>query len=163
MRDPLRSIAGAEITRFAARWPDRVEKPVYLDSAHDFDGYNQLLAANRSWLPIRMRMDGLCYITPGSRRTDRRGFVRLSHEPGLRPCHRCKRRTLWVCEDCGRATCLDCKIIETVRLGGRSRRRLMCARCHFAYRAEDLPGSHHDVWEAIVRRIQASGEVFPAP
>jgi pimeloyl-ACP methyl ester carboxylesterase len=45
------SIAGAEITRFAARWPDRVEKLVYLDSAHDFDGYDQLLAANPSWPP----------------------------------------------------------------------------------------------------------------
>jgi pimeloyl-ACP methyl ester carboxylesterase len=50
------SIAGAEITRFAARWPDRVEKLVYLDSAHDFDGYEQLLAANPSWPPpVSMR------------------------------------------------------------------------------------------------------------
>ena len=45
------SIAGAEITRFAARWPDRVEKLVYLDSAHDFEGYDQLLAGNPSWPP----------------------------------------------------------------------------------------------------------------
>jgi pimeloyl-ACP methyl ester carboxylesterase len=45
------SIAGAEITRFAARWPDRVEKLVYLDSAHDFDGYDSLMAANPSWPP----------------------------------------------------------------------------------------------------------------
>jgi pimeloyl-ACP methyl ester carboxylesterase len=45
------SIAGAEITRFAARYPDRVEKLVYLDSAHDFDGYDQLMAANPSWPP----------------------------------------------------------------------------------------------------------------
>ena len=45
------SIAGAEITRFAARWPDRVEKLVYLDSAHDFDGYDRLFAANPSWPP----------------------------------------------------------------------------------------------------------------
>jgi pimeloyl-ACP methyl ester carboxylesterase len=45
------SIAGAEITRFAARWPDRVEKLVYLDSAHDFDGYDKLLAADPSWPP----------------------------------------------------------------------------------------------------------------
>jgi pimeloyl-ACP methyl ester carboxylesterase len=45
------SIAGAEITRFAARYPDRVEKLVYLDSAHDFDGYDKLLAANPSWPP----------------------------------------------------------------------------------------------------------------
>ena len=45
------SIAGAEITRFAARYPDRVDKLVYLDSAHDFDGYDKLLAANPSWPP----------------------------------------------------------------------------------------------------------------
>jgi pimeloyl-ACP methyl ester carboxylesterase len=45
------SIAGAEITRFAATYPDRVDKLVYLDSAHDFDGYDQLLAANPSWPP----------------------------------------------------------------------------------------------------------------
>ncbi|MBA3444664.1 MAG: alpha/beta fold hydrolase, partial [Gemmatimonadales bacterium] len=50
------SIAGAEITRFAALWPDRVEKLVYLDSAHDFDGYDQLVAANPSWPPpVTMR------------------------------------------------------------------------------------------------------------
>lgn len=50
------SIAGAEITRFAARWPDRVEKLVYLDSAHDFDGLEQLMAANPSWPPpVTMR------------------------------------------------------------------------------------------------------------
>jgi non-heme chloroperoxidase len=50
------SIAGAEITRFAARWPDRVEKLVYLDSAHDFEGYDQLLAGNPSWPPpVAMR------------------------------------------------------------------------------------------------------------
>jgi non-heme chloroperoxidase len=40
------SIAGAEITRFAARWPDRVDKLVYLDSAHDFAGMTSLLASN---------------------------------------------------------------------------------------------------------------------
>jgi pimeloyl-ACP methyl ester carboxylesterase len=45
------SIAGAEITRFAAHYPERVEKLVYLDSAHDFDGYDELLAANPSWPP----------------------------------------------------------------------------------------------------------------
>jgi pimeloyl-ACP methyl ester carboxylesterase len=45
------SIAGAEITRFAARWPNRVEKLVYFDSAHDFDGYDELMAANPSWPP----------------------------------------------------------------------------------------------------------------
>ena len=45
------SIAGAEITRFAARWPDRVEKLVYLDAAHDFDGLDQLFESNPSWPP----------------------------------------------------------------------------------------------------------------
>jgi non-heme chloroperoxidase len=45
------SIAGAEITRFAARWPDRVDRLVYLDSAHDFDGYDELVAANPSEPP----------------------------------------------------------------------------------------------------------------
>jgi non-heme chloroperoxidase len=45
------SISGAEITRFAARWPERVEKLVYLDSAHDFDGYDELMAGNPSWPP----------------------------------------------------------------------------------------------------------------
>jgi pimeloyl-ACP methyl ester carboxylesterase len=50
------SIAGAEITRFAARWPDRVEKLVYLDAAHDFGGLDQLFAANPSWPPpVTMR------------------------------------------------------------------------------------------------------------
>jgi len=45
------SIAGAEITRFAARRPERVEKLVYLDSAHDFAGYDELMAGNPSWPP----------------------------------------------------------------------------------------------------------------
>jgi pimeloyl-ACP methyl ester carboxylesterase len=45
------SIAGAEITRVAARWPDRVEKLVYLDAAHDFDSYDELMAKNPSWPP----------------------------------------------------------------------------------------------------------------
>jgi len=40
------SIAGAEITRFAARWPDRVDRLVYLDAAHDFAGSDSLLASN---------------------------------------------------------------------------------------------------------------------
>jgi len=40
------SIAGAEITRFAARWPDRVERLGYLDAAHDFAGSDSLLASN---------------------------------------------------------------------------------------------------------------------
>jgi pimeloyl-ACP methyl ester carboxylesterase len=51
------SIAGAEITRFAARWPDRVEKLVYLDAAHDFDGLDNLMATNPSQPPpVRMRL-----------------------------------------------------------------------------------------------------------
>ncbi len=50
------SIAGAEITRFAARWPDRVEKLVYLDAAHDFGGLEKLFASNPSWPPpVKMR------------------------------------------------------------------------------------------------------------
>jgi non-heme chloroperoxidase len=53
------SIAGAEITRFAARYPDRVEKLVYLDSAHDFTGYNELIAANPAWpLPVALPAQG---------------------------------------------------------------------------------------------------------
>jgi pimeloyl-ACP methyl ester carboxylesterase len=45
------SIAGAEMTRFAARWPDRVERLVYLDAAHDLGGLDQLFASNPSWPP----------------------------------------------------------------------------------------------------------------
>jgi non-heme chloroperoxidase len=45
------SIAGAEITRFAARYPDRVGKLVYLDASHDFAGVDSILAANPSWPP----------------------------------------------------------------------------------------------------------------
>lgn len=45
------SIAGAEITRFAARWPDRVEKLVYLDASHDFAGIDSVLSANPAWPP----------------------------------------------------------------------------------------------------------------
>jgi pimeloyl-ACP methyl ester carboxylesterase len=52
------SIAGAEITRFAARYPDRVQKLVYLDSAHDFDKYDELLAANPSWPPPVVLREG---------------------------------------------------------------------------------------------------------
>ena len=40
------SIAGAEITRFAARWPDRTDKLVYLDASHDFAGIDSVLGAN---------------------------------------------------------------------------------------------------------------------
>lgn len=40
------SIAGAEITRFAARWPDRVDKLVYFDASHDFAGQDELMASN---------------------------------------------------------------------------------------------------------------------
>ncbi|MFL5401760.1 MAG: alpha/beta fold hydrolase [Gemmatimonadales bacterium] len=45
------SIAGAEITRFAARWPDRVDKLVYLDASHDFAGVDSILSANPAWPP----------------------------------------------------------------------------------------------------------------
>jgi pimeloyl-ACP methyl ester carboxylesterase len=45
------SIAGAEITRFAARFPDRVERLVYLDASHDFAGIDSVLAANPAWPP----------------------------------------------------------------------------------------------------------------
>lgn len=86
--------------------------------------------------------------------------VRFYLEPGLRPCHRCHRRTLWACEDCRRATCLECKVIETVRLGGRTTLRFMCPRCRFKYQSEDL-GANAELWEAIVRRIEARGDPFP--
>jgi hypothetical protein len=86
--------------------------------------------------------------------------IRLYREPGLRHCHRCNRRTFWSCEDCGRPTCLDCKIIETVALGGRRIPRFMCPRCRFKYASEDL-GANAELWEAIVRRIEASGEPHP--
>lgn len=45
------SIAGAEITRFAARFPDRVDKLVYLDASHDFAGIDSILGANPAWPP----------------------------------------------------------------------------------------------------------------
>ena len=45
------SIAGAEITRFAARWPDRTDKLVYLDASHDFAGLDSVLGANPAWPP----------------------------------------------------------------------------------------------------------------
>jgi non-heme chloroperoxidase len=45
------SIAGAEITRFAARWPDRTDKLVYLDASHDFAGIDSVLGANPAWPP----------------------------------------------------------------------------------------------------------------
>jgi non-heme chloroperoxidase len=45
------SIAGAEITRFAARFPDRVDKLVYLDASHDFAGIDSVLSANPAWPP----------------------------------------------------------------------------------------------------------------
>jgi hypothetical protein len=86
--------------------------------------------------------------------------VRFNHEPGLRPCHRCHRRRSWTCEDCGRATCLDCKVIETVAMGGRRIPRFMCPRCRFRYASEDLDATA-ELWEAIVRRIEASGEPHP--
>jgi non-heme chloroperoxidase len=45
------SIAGAEITRFAARFPDRVDKLIYLDASHDFAGIDSILGANPAWPP----------------------------------------------------------------------------------------------------------------
>jgi pimeloyl-ACP methyl ester carboxylesterase len=45
------SIAGAEITRFAARWPERTDKLIYLDASHDFAGVDSILAANPAWPP----------------------------------------------------------------------------------------------------------------
>jgi pimeloyl-ACP methyl ester carboxylesterase len=45
------SIAGAEITRFAARFPDRTDKLVYLDASHDFAGIDSILGANPAWPP----------------------------------------------------------------------------------------------------------------
>jgi pimeloyl-ACP methyl ester carboxylesterase len=45
------SIAGAEITRFATRWPDRTDKLVYLDASHDFAGIDSVLGANPAWPP----------------------------------------------------------------------------------------------------------------
>jgi non-heme chloroperoxidase len=45
------SIAGAEITRFAARWPERTDKLVYLDASHDFAGIDSILSQNPAWPP----------------------------------------------------------------------------------------------------------------
>jgi non-heme chloroperoxidase len=45
------SIAGTEITRFAVRFPDRVNKLVYLDASHDFAGIDSILGANPAWPP----------------------------------------------------------------------------------------------------------------
>jgi non-heme chloroperoxidase len=45
------SIAGTEITRFAVRFPDRVDKLVYLDASHDFGGIDSILGANPAWPP----------------------------------------------------------------------------------------------------------------
>jgi hypothetical protein len=54
---------------------------------------------------------------------------------------------------------LDCKIAESVRFGERSRLRFMCPRCRFKYSFENV-GPDLDVWDTIVRRIQASGGTF---
>jgi non-heme chloroperoxidase len=45
------SLAGAEITRFAARWPERTDRLVYLDASHDFAGIDSVLGANPAWPP----------------------------------------------------------------------------------------------------------------
>jgi pimeloyl-ACP methyl ester carboxylesterase len=53
------SIAGAEITRFAARWPDRTDKLVYLDASHDFAGIDTVLSANPAWPPAFSAPSGI--------------------------------------------------------------------------------------------------------
>jgi pimeloyl-ACP methyl ester carboxylesterase len=45
------SMAGSEITRFAVRFPDRVDKLVYLDASHDFAGVDSVLSMNPAWPP----------------------------------------------------------------------------------------------------------------
>jgi non-heme chloroperoxidase len=45
------SIAGNEITRFAVRFPNRVDKLVYLDASHDFAGIDSILSTNPGWPP----------------------------------------------------------------------------------------------------------------
>jgi non-heme chloroperoxidase len=45
------SIAGAEITRFAGRWPERTDKLIYLDASHDFAEIDSVLGANPAWPP----------------------------------------------------------------------------------------------------------------
>jgi pimeloyl-ACP methyl ester carboxylesterase len=44
-------MAGSEITRFAVRFPDRVDKLVYLDASHDFAGVDSVLNLNPAWPP----------------------------------------------------------------------------------------------------------------
>jgi non-heme chloroperoxidase len=62
------SIAGAEITRFAARWPDRTDKLVYLDASHDFAGIDSVLGANPAWPPKFSPPSGTARDTLNARR-----------------------------------------------------------------------------------------------
>ena len=62
------SIAGAEITRFAARWPDRTDKLVYLDASHDFAGIDSVLGANPAWPPQFSPPSGTARDTLNARR-----------------------------------------------------------------------------------------------
>jgi non-heme chloroperoxidase len=62
------SIAGAEITRFAAHWPDRTDKLVYLDASHDFAGIDSVLGANPAWPPAFTPLTGTATDTLNARR-----------------------------------------------------------------------------------------------
>jgi pimeloyl-ACP methyl ester carboxylesterase len=62
------SIAGAEITRFAARWPKRTDKLVYLDASHDFAGIDSVLGANPAWPPGFAPQPGTATDTLNARR-----------------------------------------------------------------------------------------------
>jgi pimeloyl-ACP methyl ester carboxylesterase len=62
------SIAGAEITRFAAHWPDRTDKLVYLDASHDFSGIDSVLGANPAWPPAFTPPKGTATDTLNARR-----------------------------------------------------------------------------------------------
>jgi non-heme chloroperoxidase len=62
------SIAGSEITRFAARWPERIDKLVYLDASHDFAGIDSILGANPAWPPDFAPQSGTATDTLNARR-----------------------------------------------------------------------------------------------
>ena len=72
------SIAGAEITRFAARWPDRTDKLVYLDASHDFAGIDSVLGANPAWPPAFSPPAGTARDTLNARR-DRSKLYRFGY------------------------------------------------------------------------------------
>ncbi len=68
-RIPYRArLAGAEITRFAARWPERTDKLVYLDASHDFAGIDSVLGANPAWPPGFAPQPGTATDTLNARR-----------------------------------------------------------------------------------------------